>query len=343
MGSGHDTSAAELARRLTARGDVTRTVDLLRLLPLGLGSAIRGFYAGMLQRTPWLYDVIYRQFLDRDPDDRLGPDPVARAAEPRLRRIVAAERPDAVVPLWHVAAEATGRMRAAGVLAAPVTVVVTELVVHQAWVHPGNDRHVCLHPSAVDEAASRGAADPVLAAPLIPQRFLAGDLDSAPPPDVADRLDGRLPVLVTAGGWGTGDLRQTARAIARSGRYAAVVLCGRNARLRATLTAEHGVVALGWRDDVRRLVASASAVVQNGGGLACWEALSVGRPVVTFRPLPGHGRAAGERLAATGLAPLARDAGELVARLDAVTAASAAATPRLDLAAMPDAADQVLG
>ena len=339
MGAGHDTAAHELADRLRARGDEPQVVDLLACLPAGIGAAIKGFYAGTLRFTPWLYELIYRHFLEGAGAARVSTDPVVRLALPRVRDLVASTRPDAVVPLWHVAAQVTGALRADGELRSPVTVAVTELAVHPGWIHPGNDRHLCVHQVAADEAAARGGADPIAAAPLIPARFVTAGPDDGLPPDVAAGVGERRPVVITAGAWGAGAVREAAAALSDSERFAAVVLCGRNDRLRRAFAGRRAVVPLGWRDDVRRVVGGAAVIVQNGGGLACWEALSVGRPVVTYRPLPGHGRAAAAILDRLGLAPWAHDAAEF---LRVVAAADGRPAPRVDIAAMPDAADLIL-
>ena len=57
-------------------------------------------------------------------------------------------------------------------------------------------------------------------------------------------------------------------------------------------------------------------VVHNAGGLACWEALAVGRPVVSYRVLPGHGAATAAVLDAAGAVPWARSRDDLGALLD---------------------------
>ncbi|MFC7733826.1 hypothetical protein [Actinomadura keratinilytica] len=46
MGAGHDGAAAELARRLAAAGGAAEVVDLLELLPLGLGGGCAAGTAG---------------------------------------------------------------------------------------------------------------------------------------------------------------------------------------------------------------------------------------------------------------------------------------------------------
>ncbi|MDT7743723.1 MAG: hypothetical protein QOE59_2801, partial [Actinomycetota bacterium] len=74
--------------------------------------------------------------------------------------------------------------------------------------------------------------------------------------------------------------------------------------------------ALGWVDDVPRLLAAADVVVHNAGGLACWEALAVGRPVVSYRVLPGYGEANAAALEAAGTVPWARTRDDLGALLE---------------------------
>lgn len=341
MGDGHDAAAAEIGGRLSERGDTVHTLDILSCLPLGFGTAIRGFYSGMLRFAPWLYGYIWRHVVDTPPGKPISPDPVERVALPRVRAEIAEFRPDAVVPTFHIAAQIAGRLRGAGELRGPVTVLVTELAVHRSWIHDANDRHVCVHPVAAAEAAARGARDPLPAAPVVARRYYSAPDGTGLPSDVKERVGDRLPVLVAAGAWGAGNIAATATTIAGSGRYAAVVLCARNHRLAGRLAGRPGIVPLGWRDDIPALLTGSSAVIQNGGGLACWEALGLGRPVITYDPLPGHGAAAAERLDRVGLAPWARSPAELLTGLDRATRLTD--PPRIDLAGSPDPADLILG
>lgn len=63
MGAGHDTVAAELARRAAARGGRAEVVDVLRLLPYGLGTGLRRGYQASVRHLPWVYAGIYGAFL----------------------------------------------------------------------------------------------------------------------------------------------------------------------------------------------------------------------------------------------------------------------------------------
>ncbi|SEG92333.1 UDP-N-acetylglucosamine:LPS N-acetylglucosamine transferase [Thermomonospora echinospora] len=307
MGAGHDGVAVELARRLAAAGAEARVVDVLDLLPLGLGRVLRGWYRWTVRACPWLYELIYRRFFlsARSP----GAGPLAALAARRLRRAGPCTE---VISTFHLAAQVTGLSRARGGLTVPSTVLITDFAVHRMWLHPGNDRYLCLDP-AVTRAVSAATGRPARRyAPVVRPEFRR----AAPVPARPVRgRDGTRPVLVAAGAWGVGEVEETARALAGSGRYMPIVLCGRNEALRDRL-AGAGLDALGWRTDLPELMAAAYALVDNAAGLTCLEALAAGLPVVSHRPIAGHGRDGVRRMARAGLVPAARDTGELLAVLD---------------------------
>jgi UDP-N-acetylglucosamine:LPS N-acetylglucosamine transferase len=130
---------------------------------------------------------------------------------------------------------------------------------------------------------------------------------------IGARAEDRL-VLVSAGSWGVGGVEETARVLARSGRYLPVILCGHNHKLRHRL--RHTGVALGWCDDMPGLMAAVYALVDNAAGVTCREAMATGVPVISYRPIPGHGRDGARAMGRAGLSVYARDAGELLAALD---------------------------
>jgi len=141
--------------------------------------------------------------------------------------------------------------------------------------------------------------------------------------------------LLVGGSLGLGRVAETVEDVVAAG-CTAVVLCGRNEALRRRLTGPD-VVALGWRDDVDRLMQAADVLVQNAGGLSFTESLVAGLPALTYRPIPGHGRANAAVLQEARLAPWARDRQELARHLH--TQSARGRTEHL----FDDPADLVLG
>ncbi|MGW1602005.1 MGDG synthase family glycosyltransferase, partial [Streptomyces eurythermus] len=151
MGAGHDTVAAELARRAEARGERARVVDVLRLLPYGLGTGLRHGYQASVRHLPWVYAGIYGAFLREGRGPRPSGVPLARLAGDRLTDLVDRLRADVVVSVFHLAAQLTGHLRARGALRVPSAVFLLDFAVHRQWLHPGNDRYLGKPEGAVEE------------------------------------------------------------------------------------------------------------------------------------------------------------------------------------------------
>ncbi|WP_018566727.1 MGDG synthase family glycosyltransferase [Streptomyces sp. PsTaAH-124] len=355
MGSGHDTVAAELVRRARAAGKEARAVDMLELLPWGLGTGLRGGYQAAVRHCPWLYAGVYDLFLRPGPRPRPSGTPLARLAGDRLLELVRHTRADVVVPVFHLAAQLTGHLRARGALRVPSAVVVVDFAVHRQWLHPGNDLHLCLTDRAADEVRAALGRPARVTGPVVDPAFFAGPSPGTPgptrppessasprspnssdSPDPADAADpagssewrrrfepygpGRPAVLVSAGAWGAGArLHRTARLLAAHG-YLPVVLCGRNDRLRRALSGVPGVLTPGWVTDMPALLRTCAALVDNAAGQTAVQALAAGLPVVGYRPLPGHGAEGVRRMAAAGVSDHVPDEAGLLDSLARLTA-----------------------
>lgn len=321
MGSGHDTVAAELVRRARATGREAHVVDVLALLPYGLGAALRRFYQGAVRHCPWVYAGIYDVFLRPGPRPRPSGTPLARLASDRLMGLVRETRADVVVPVFHLAAQLTGHLRARGVLRVPSAVVVVDFAVHRQWLHPGNDLHLCVTREAAD-VVRRALDRPAEATgPVVAPGFFTGGPGSAGWRRRFERHGPARPaVLVSAGAWGAGtELAGTARLLAAHG-FQPVVLCGRNERLRRELSGVPGVLTPGWVSDMPELLHACAALVDNAAGQTAAQALAAGLPVVGYRPLPGHGAEGVRRMAALGVSDHAPDEAGLLLSLTRLTA-----------------------
>ncbi len=317
MGGGHDGAARELCRRLAERGWQARMVDFLQASPV-CGRLLRWGYTAELRAAPWTYEATYRvwaqSFLARPLVVVL-----ALAFGRRMRRWAAELGADAVVTTYPLASVALGHDRQRGRLAVPVVTFVTDFAVHPLWVHPGVDLNLCVHQQAADQAA-RATGRPARApGPLVAEAFRRPSMSRSQaraafglPPDA------RV-VLVVAGSWGVGELEETFDSILASGRYLPVAVCGANERLRRRLVSRHQGVALGWTDQMATLMVAADVLVENAGGLTCMEAFSVGLPVVSFRPIPGHGRQNALEMDKAGVSVFVSAPGQLIEVLDQVT------------------------
>lgn len=304
-GAGHDAAADALAQTFEAAGHVVRRLDVAEELPWHLGGLLRWLYFTQLRIAPRTWGATLRG-LERDGAGFrlvrlllgvLGRPLVEKVADARL-----------VVSTHPFASQALGEARAAGALTTQVVTYLTDASVHRLWVHPDVDLHLAMHELTAAEARALGGravtVRPVVAegAPVAPSWLAPWPVE-------------RPAALVVGGSCGVGDLYDSALDLLATGLVTPVVACGSNHRLRERLEGVPGVVALGWRDDMTTLVAAASCVVQNAGGMTSLESLTAGTPTLTYRPIPGHGTTNAAVLDRAGLVPWVADAGQLEAAL----------------------------
>src|SRR5436190_9473463 len=291
-------------------------VDFLDAVAFHIGPLLRWFYQVQLRMAPWSYELSYKMA------------PALRApavvldtwlTRRKLRRIIKDFRPDAIVSVYPLASLVLGRMRRKKHLRVPVLTYLTDFAVHSLWVHRGVDRHLAVSELSAEAAVSRGGRDARARGPLVSERFRDATYDR----DAVRTNLGLLPadraVLVVAGSWGVGDVVATVEAIGRSGEFHPITVCGHDDNLRAELEQRGYGTVIGWTDQMPALMSAADALVENAGGLTCMEAFAVGLPVITFRPIAGHGKDNAEMMARAGVNCYARDDDELHAILREVT------------------------
>ncbi|MFI5590070.1 hypothetical protein ACIA5G_33835 [Amycolatopsis sp. NPDC051758] len=306
VGAGHDGAAHALADRLT--GHDVEVVDFLDFLPGSLGRRLCDVYHRQLEVLPrswdWTLSLLGTPW---------GAALAARAATLAGDRLGAALGGSGlVVSTYPLATQALSAPRTRTAVAAPIAVYLTDPSVHRLCVHREADLHIAQNHHARVQARALGAGEVAVAAPLVGTRFR--------PATATERTRARqafgLPetarlALVVAGSWGVGEVRETTEDIAASGTALPVAVCGRNTVLRDRLAAAGYPHVFGWVDDMPRLLQAVDIVVQNAGGLTTSEALASGLPVLTYRCLPGHGRANAQVLDRIGLVPWPRGRDEL--------------------------------
>jgi UDP-N-acetylglucosamine:LPS N-acetylglucosamine transferase len=195
---------------------------------------------------------------------------------------------------------------------------LTDFAVHPRAVHPSIDLNLAIHPVAA-ENARRQVDGPVLApGPAVDPAF--GPSASAETRAATRARLGVPPelpmVLIVAGSWGIGDIPATVAPLAADGRFAVVTVCGHDDRLRRRLEQRGLGRVLGWTDQMPAIMAATDVVVENAGGLTSLEAFATGVPVVSYRPIPGHGRDNVASMRRAGVTTVPADDAGLVAAVD---------------------------
>ncbi|MGW3099543.1 MGDG synthase family glycosyltransferase [Streptomyces sp. NPDC001102] len=314
VGASHDGAAAELDRRLTARGLTVDRFDLLDLLPAHLGRLVRDGYHRMLVQAPWAYQRIYA-----NTERAGGGGPLARALlRTAEERMLNALHPGtgAVVSTYPGASRVLGGLRLRGRLTVPVLTYLTDFSVHPLWVADGVDVHLAAHAVPAAQARAAGAQDVRVCGQVVDPRFRPGGAQERGAARSRFGLPENAPLaLLVAGSWGVGPVRQVALELRDCGVAVPVVVCGRNEALAARLRADGIEHAFGWVDDMPGLMHAADVLVQNAGGLSSLEAFATGLPVASYGCIPGHGLTNAAALEEAGAAVWIREPARLKAVL----------------------------
>ncbi|MFR9801395.1 MGDG synthase family glycosyltransferase [Pseudonocardia sp. RS010] len=312
VGEGHVAAARALAarmRELWPAAEVHEVESASGGRRGGLRDAVlRRSYAVTMRWAPGLYGIGY-DLLVRHPRfaalcKRVAAARLGRSLAPLLRE----EHPDLVVSTYPMISGGLAWLRRRGQLPGRSVAVVTDVAVHPFWVWAGVDETWTLLPASRAQAAALVPEAEVRVAPAaVDTRFRPGDR-------AATRRELGLPeaafvVLVTGGSLAFGGVEGVVDAVLAGGMgdgppVEAVVLCGRNERLRARLAARRapGLTVLGWTEEVPELVTASDLVLTTAGGMIASESLAVGTPVLFANPVPGHGRAGARMTEEAGLA-----------------------------------------
>lgn len=291
IGMGHDALAIACSGALRSQGFQTRTLDAMKLLGRGGGSAGEAVFRAMLA-APGLYDAFYYAALRTGGRLARATDAIARRRlEPALVRQLDAEPADLIVSVFATGASAVSAITRR-YAAMKHVVFCTDTVPHRLWVHPHVDLYLVTAPVA-EQAVLRFQPDArvqVVPQPVRPAFYSA-------PTQAAARITFGVPatercVLMMSGAWGLGPLAAAGESLARAGVHVLAV-AGRNARLYRELVRaaarQPRLRAFGFSDRIPELMAASDLVITSSGD-TCTEARVVGRPLLLLDVVAGHGR-----------------------------------------------------
>jgi UDP-N-acetylglucosamine:LPS N-acetylglucosamine transferase len=289
-GGGHRSGAQALQAALQQhpRADTFeyRTIDLITATGLPLLRSAPGLYDQLSTKWLPLFDLLYQVTNGRRRVDTIAQIAYVSAAR-NIRRELEAFKPDIVVSVHPLANRFIGHARRAYHMDFHFITVVTDLVsLHMAW---GDlDADLCVAPTHEGRAVLLDQGMPaqkvVYAGFPVHPKFTACTLTVTAARSQLGIDTARSTVLLTAGGVGSGRLREVLLALHAA--YPALqilVVTGRNVVLRTELQRldlPAHIHIYGFVDNMEVLMAASDTVVTKAGPGTLMEALVMRRPVV---------------------------------------------------------------
>lgn len=310
LGGGHDAMANAIKGELLARYGSGVHVEVVNGLQVGnpvMHRLMRDGYAAQLKHAPGSYGAMYS----------IASNPtVAKLQEALGRRFMASRladditqrQPDVVVSTFPQVTGMLGALRTDGRLRSRAVGVIIDSDPHRQWVSAGVDDHLVLNPADLGRIARFGSREaPVngtaVRPPVDTRSFEHYDVAAA-------RAEFGLPqdkkvLLVSGGSWGLALPEPELRRILAETDLHLAVATGRNeqafAHLKATFPADR-VTPVPFTREMPQLLAASDGMLTNSAGMTTMEGFARGRPIVLYRPVPGHGVDGAKALDEDGLA-----------------------------------------
>ncbi|MGI8608176.1 MAG: MGDG synthase family glycosyltransferase [Candidatus Dormibacteria bacterium] len=297
-GGGHRASATAVARALELEYPGRFEVELLDPFVQGGRPFVRWIvyrYNFMLKHLPRTYGLVFH-LTDNRAVMRAAIRIFGKGLRVGVHKYLDAKRPDGVVSFHPLMNHVTVDEIDALGLKVPFITVVTDMVdLHRFWLTKRADLVVVPSAEARRYCIKRG---------LDPRKVHVEGLPVNPnftgPPTRQERqaarrqlgLEERPTLLLAAGGEGAGRLGAYAGALDKAELgLQLVVVCGRNDKLRRTLTAKTwkgSVKPLGFVDNMPDLMRASDAIVTKAGPGTITEALVSGLPIFLTGFVPGQ-------------------------------------------------------
>lgn len=303
-GLGHVRAAQALAATAAQHwpGCEAVHIDAMKHVAAGFRKVYTDGYLRLINHAPRLWSYLHQK-TDVTPHSAASQRlrrAVERLSARALLRELRRQAPDAIVCTHFLPAELLMREHSRGHLRCPVWLQVTDFDLHSLWLVPGMAGYF----AATDEVAFRLRARGMPAGRVHVTGIPVMPAFSQPEAPALERLacvsaleldSARRVLLMVSGGAGVGDLpSMVRRVLALDGLdFQVIAVAGRNAQALAelqALAAQHPrrLRAVGFTDQMERLMAAADLVITKPGGLTVTECLALGRPMLLTAPIPGQ-------------------------------------------------------
>lgn len=295
LGDGHKQAANALAEAASASfpNISTVTIDFMELVYPKMHRAAKYLYIQGVKKFPSVYGYLYRK--TRYSHSTAILKRLRLLGLGRLLGLLADERPDAVVCTFPVAAAAMSLVKSSGLSNVPHYTVITDHTDHSYWIHPQTDTYIVGSDQVKRGLMRLSIPEDRIAVTGIPvrqafqERFNRIQLQRK-----YALVPNKQTIMVMGGGYGmiTNDLFDLIRTYDPA-RCQWLIVCGHNTKLYNQLAQrmsyfDSHIRLFGYTDCVHELMAVSDLLITKPGGMTTSEAVSVGVPMLLYRPLPGQ-------------------------------------------------------
>ncbi len=301
-GAGHlraGEALAETARKLRPRVAV-EFWDVLNFTPGWFRRLYAESYLHMVNRTPEIWGYLYARTEQQPHRNPAVIQAFDRVNYNRYWKALQTARPDILLCTHFLPYLSIARRLPHWKDRPLVCAATTDFDVHRLWVDPVVDRYYVFHRESQWQLASKGVneSDIIVSGIPVHPAFTRRRSRRSMRKTLGLPSD-RKTILVVAGGFGVGRVREIAASVKEiledlaPRRFNLVVVCGRNQEALTQIrsmkpgTTVH-LQALGFVENMHDWMDAADLLISKSGGLTSSEALAKKLPMIVVDPIPGQ-------------------------------------------------------
>ena len=300
VGAGHLSAASAIEKEFKRQNaaEEIKNIDVLEYTNPLFRRLYGKAYLDMVNTMPevlgWMYDSLDKPWENerrRLALDRLNTQPFIKM----LKR----EKPDIAVCTHFLPAEIISWLRAKEKIRTKQAIVVTDFDAHAMWLcHNFEHYFVALDETKVHLEKLGIPNDKITVAGIPIDPVFAEKKDKTEMREKHDLDKGKLTILVSAGGFGVGNVENLLFALSELKTPAQIIaVCGRNEELKIKLqklaveklnSKTVGFKPIGYTKQMDEFMSASDLIVGKPGGLTTSEALAKGLIFVIVNPIPGQ-------------------------------------------------------
>jgi processive 1,2-diacylglycerol beta-glucosyltransferase len=300
VGAGHLSAASAVEQEFQRRNAALeiKNIDVLEYTNPLFRRLYGKAYIEMVNTMPeilgWIYDSLDKPWENerrRLALDRLNTQPFIK--------LIKREKPDIAVCTHFLPAEIISWLRAKNKIDTKQAIVVTDFDAHAMWLcHHFEHYFVALDETRIHLEKVGIAPEKITVSGIPIAPVFAVKKDKAEMRRKYDLDPGRLTILVSAGGFGVGNIGHLLEALSELRTPAQIIaICGRNEDLKHKLDALAAeklnnervrFIPVGFTREMDEYMSASDLIVGKPGGLTTSEALAKGLIFVIVNPIPGQ-------------------------------------------------------
>lgn len=320
-GEGHHQAAAALAQVFKEHRDPIRVdvVDYMEMVHPLMNSVTRYGYKNSVKYAPRLYGLFYKHTNKIRSGSNLQ-QLVRQIGTRKLLKYIRSTEPSAVVNTFPLSAGALSWLKKQGQTNVLAATVITDYTVHSQWVHSFTDHYFVGSEHVKESLLDRGVAADRIEVTGIPIRQSFHQFYNRQHLKQTYGLDDR-PTALIMGGWHGVFSAHLCEQLALKREVQLLFVCGGDRQLfhrilPLQMRFPDRVRVFGYVSNIPELMTVSDFVLTKAGGLTTSEALSMGLPMLLYRPIPGQEEQNAQYLIDEGAACLARDPQQLLTQFE---------------------------